>query len=288
MSKKILFCFGFGYSAMALSDRLDRSEWVVRGTCRSQKKADEMKARGVEPFLFDRDVPLADATKAFEDVTHLLTSVPPDASGDPVLDNHAADIAGIDSLDWVGYLSTTGVYGDRQGDWVDESSAREPTGERGQRRVDAEDNWLKLWEAMGVPVHLFRLAGIYGPGRNALETVKSGKARRIDKPGQVFSRIHVDDIAAILEASINNPDPGTAYNCCDDNPAPPSDVIEYACNLIGVEPPPTIPFEEAELSPMARSFYRDNKRVSNERIKSSLGVELIWPDYRMALKALMP
>ena len=288
LSKKILFCFGFGYSAQALVDRMNRADWVIRGTCRSPEKAAVLADNGIQPFIFDRDTLLADPQAAFDGVTHLLTSVPPDADGDPVLDNHAVDIAAIDTLDWVGYLSTTGVYGDRDGGWVDETSSREPTGDRGQRRVDAEDNWLKLWEAMGVPVHLFRLAGIYGPGRNALETVKSGKARRVDKPGQVFSRIHVDDIAAILEASIAKPDPGTAYNCCDDNPAPPSEVIEYACTLLGVDPPPAVPFDEADLSPMARSFYRDNKRVSNDRIKKSLGVELAWPDYRTALKAMMP
>lgn len=286
MSRNILFCFGFGYSAQALAVRLREHGWTIRGTCRSPEKAARLKEQGIDPYLFDRDTPLIDPQAALTGVTHLLSSVPPDDLGDPVLDNHAADIAGIDQLDWVGYLSTTGVYGDRNGDWVDEASPREPTGERGQRRVDAEDDWLKLWEAMGVPVHLFRLAGIYGPGRNALETVKAGKARRIVKPGQVFSRIHVDDIAAILKGSIDRPDPGAAYNCCDDNPAPPAEVIEFACRLLGIEPPQAIPFEDADLSPMARSFYRDNKRVSNERIKVDLGVELTWPDYRTALTAL--
>lgn len=287
MSKNILFCFGLGYSARALLTRLPGDDWIIRGTCRSPEKAAVLTSQGIEVFLFDHETPLANPKEALKSVTHLLTSVPPNAGGDPVLNNHAVDIAGIDSLDWVGYLSTTGVYGDRDGGWVDETSPREPTGERGQRRVDAEDDWLKLWEAMGVPVHLFRLAGIYGPGRNALETVKAGKARRVDKPGQVFSRIHVDDIAAILDASIAQPDPGTAYNCCDDNPAPPSEVIDYACTLLGVEPPPAIPFDDADLSPMARSFYRDNKRVSNERVKASLGVDLAWPEYRTALKALL-
>lgn len=286
MNRNVLFCFGFGYSAQALAVRLREHGWTIRGTCRSPEKAARLKEQGIDPYLFDRDTPLIDPQAALTGVTHLLSSVPPDDLGDPVLDNHAADIAGIDQLDWVGYLSTTGVYGDRNGDWVDEASPREPTGERGQRRVDAEDDWLKLWEAMGVPVHLFRLAGIYGPGRNALETVKAGKARRIVKPGQVFSRIHVDDIAAILKGSIDRPDPGAAYNCCDDNPAPPAEVIEFACRLLGIEPPQAIPFEDADLSPMARSFYRDNKRVSNERIKVDLGVELTWPDYRTALTAL--
>jgi nucleoside-diphosphate-sugar epimerase len=194
---------------------------------------------------------------------------------------HAADLAALRPA-WVGYLSTTGVYGDRAGGWVDEASALTPAGERGRRRVAAEAGW----RALGLPLHIFRLAGIYGPGRSALDSVRAGKAQRIDKPGQVFSRIHVDDIAAVLDASIARPYPGAIYNVCDDDPAPPQDVIAYACALLGRAPPPLVPFDQAALSPMARSFYGESKRVSNRRIKDELGVRLRFPDYRAGLDAL--
>ena len=278
-----LFCFGLGYSARLLAERLLARGWRVAGTTRAPEKAATLAEAGIETHLFDGGRPLENPKEALAEVTHLLSSVPPDANGDPVLDHHREAIAAAPLLEWVGYLSTTGVYGDRDGGWVDEESALEPTGERGQRRVDAERAWLAL---PGRPAHLFRLAGIYGPGRSALDTVRSGNAKRIDKPGQVFSRIHVDDIASVLEASIARPNPGRAYNLCDDEAAPPAEVIAHACDLLGVEPPPLVPFAEAELSPMGRSFYRDNKRVSNRRIKEELGVSLAYPDYRVGLKAL--
>jgi nucleoside-diphosphate-sugar epimerase len=281
-----LFCFGLGYSARVLSARLLKRGWRIAGTTRGDEEARALARAGVEAFVFDRDRPLADPGAALAGTTHLLSSVPPDETGDPVIDCHGADIAGLAGLAWAGYLSTTGVYGDRDGGWVDEGSALEPTGARGRKRVAAEATWLALARDHGVPAHVFRLAGIYGPGRNALDTVRSGRAKRVDKPGQVFSRIHVDDIAAVLEASIARPSPGRAYNVCDDDPAPPADVIAYACGLLGVAPPPLVPFAEAELSPMARSFYRDNKRVSNRRIKEELGVELSYPDYRSGLDRL--
>lgn len=280
------FCFGLGYSAIALAERLQAEGWSIAGTCRSAEKQTELAARGWSIFRFDRGQALPDG--ALYGVTHLLSSVPPDEQGDPVLDETGAAIRrAAGGMAWIGYLSTTGVYGDRDGGWVDETSDLVPTGPRGERRKNAEAGWLELGREAGVPVQLFRLAGIYGPGRNALETVKKGQARRIDKPGQVFSRIHRDDITAILRASIDRPNPGAAYNCCDDNPAPPEEVIAHACTLLGIDPPPLVPFAEAELSPMARSFYRDNKRVSNQRIKDELGVTLTWPDYRQALKAML-
>jgi nucleoside-diphosphate-sugar epimerase len=219
--------------------------------------------------------------------SYLLSSVPPDEHGDPVLDLHGADIARTRSLRWVGYLSTTGVYGDRGGGWVDETSPLLPTGERGRRRVSAEGQWLDLRRRHGIPVHVFRLAGIYGPGRSALDAVRSGSPRRIVKPGQVFSRIHVADIARVLRASMARPRPGTVYNVCDDDPAPPADVVAFACELLGVAPPPPVPIEEAELSEMALSFYADIKRVSNRRIKQELGVSLLYPGYRDGLAALL-
>jgi nucleoside-diphosphate-sugar epimerase len=191
------------------------------------------------------------------------------------------------SLAWVGYLSTTGVYGDRDGGWVDETSELRPSGARGRRRVAAETAWLDLWRDRGVPVHIFRLAGIYGPGRSPFDALRAGTAKRIVKPGQVFSRIHVDDLASVLLSSIARPRPGAVYNVCDDEPASPADVVAHAAQLLGAPPPPLVSFDEAALSPMARSFYADNKRVSNALIKTELGVRLRYPDYRAGLAAIL-
>ena len=283
MSKR-LFCFGFGFSAEALARRLAPKGFAVAGTTRSEAKAMRMKAEDVEPWLFADGKGIADPERALAGTTHLLVSTPPGQEGDPVLAAHAGFLSRLaPQLEWVGYLSTTGVYGDRQGEWVDEESALTPDTERGLRRVRAEEDW----RALGAPLHIFRLAGIYGPGRNQLRSLKDGKAKRIVKPGQVFSRIHVDDIAAVLEASIARPDPGAAYNVCDDEPAPPQDVVLYAAELLCMTPPPEIPFEEADLSPMAASFYADSKRVSNRRIRQELGVDLSFPTYREGLKALL-
>lgn len=288
-AEKRLFCFGLGYTAQALAADLAGEGWRVAGTCRGADARAALTAKGIEVHLFDRDRPVADAAAVLDGTTHLLSSVPPDAAGDPVLDVHGADLAALaerGGLVWAGYLSTTGVYGDRGGRWVDEDAALRPTGPRGRRRVAAEAGWLDLWWDHGLPVHLFRLAGIYGPGRNALETVRAGAARIVDKPGQVFSRIHVADIVQVLRASMARPRPGAAYNVCDDDPAPPDAVIAHACGLLGVAPPDPVPFDEAALSPMARSFYADNKRVRNDRVKSELGVVLRYPDYRAGLAAL--
>lgn len=287
MSGNVMFVFGLGFSARALSELLLAEGWTVRGTTRSSEKALWLSEMGIEAHLFDAGQPLADLS-VLDGVTHLLASVPPGPDGDPVLIHHGPDLAvRAGEIRWAGYLSTTGVYGDRGGEWVDENADLDPTTERGARRVAAEAAWCRLWREHGLPVHLFRLAGIYGPGRNALETVRQGKARRVVKPGQVFSRTHVRDIAAVLAASMAQPNPGAAYNVCDDDPAPPQDVIAHACALLGVTPPPEIPFEEAELSEMARSFYAESKRVSNARIKDELGVELAYPDYRAGLAALL-
>ena len=283
-----LFCLGLGYCALALADRLLVRGWRVAGTCRGGEKREAIESRGIAAFAFDRAHPLAGS--ALAGTTHLLSSVPPDAAGDPVIDAQAAAIASLEGLAWVGYLSTTGVYGDRQGGWVDETSALQPTGERGRRRVAAERAWLDLHRRRGVPVHVFRLAGIYGPGRSAIDTVLAGEAKRIDKPGQVFGRIHVADIAAVLEASIARPNPGAVYNVCDDDPAPPEAVIAEACRLLGRTLPPLVPFAEAKrtMSEMALSFYADNKRVRNDRIKKELGAVLTYPSYRDGLAALKP
>ncbi len=279
-----LFCFGLGRSALHLAVGLQARGWRIAGTCRSPEKAASLAARGIAARLFDRAHPLEDFAADFADVTHLLVSVPPDEAGDPVLDSHGAAIADLAThLQWIGYLSTTGVYGDRGGGWVDETSELRPSGARGRRRVAAEIAWRDL----PLAAHIFRLAGIYGPGHSALDALRAGRAQRILKPGQVFSRIHVADIAAILEASMAKPNPGAIYNVCDDDPAPPADVIAYAAELLGIAPPPLVPFAEAELSPMARSFYDDNKRVDNRRVKSELGIALIYPSYREGLMALL-
>lgn len=286
-ARPTLFCFGLGYTAGFLARALAAQGWRIAGTSRDAASCARLAADGFATQLFAPGCPLAALGATLRAVTHLLTSVPPDAEGDPVLAAHGADIAGLRQLEWVGYLSTTGVYGDRGGAWVDEGSALTPSGERGRRRVAAEAQWLDLHRRHGLPVHIFRLAGIYGPGRSALDTVREGRARRIDKPGQVFSRIHVADIVATLRASMALPNPGAAYNVCDDDPAPPEAVIAYACALLGVAPPPLVPFDAAELTPMARSFYDDSKRVSNRRLKQELGVRLRYPSYKDGLKALL-
>ena len=282
-----LFCFGLGYSALHLARRLRDEGWAVAGTVRAKEKRQALLDEGINAHLFDRGRPMDGAADPLRDVTHVVSSVPPDEAGDPVLDHHLAELQHAESLAWIGYLSTTGVYGDRGGDWVDESSPRIPTQDRSRKRAMAEDSWLTLWERDGLPVHVFRLAGIYGPGRSAIDSLRNGTAKRVVKPGQMFSRIHVDDIAAVLIASMARPNPGAAYNVCDDNPAPPEDVIADAAELLGIEPPPAVPYEEANLSEMARSFYADNKRVRNDRIKTELGVRLRYPDYRAGLKAIL-
>lgn len=277
-----LLCFGFGFSARAFAARLDRREWRISATSRNAAGIAAIGAQGFHGLPFDSDLQIT------PDVTHLLISAPPGEQGDPVLHLFEEQLQRLSKqLKWVGYLSTTGVYGDRGGDWVDEESPLEPTAARGQRRLEAERSWLKLHREFGLPVHVFRLAGIYGPGRNQLLTVRDGSARRIIKPGQIFSRIHVADIAGVLTASIAKPNPGRAYNVCDDEPCPPQDVVTFAADLLGLPLPPEIPFEEAELSPMARSFYAESKRVSNKRIKSELGYTLLYPNYREGLRALL-
>jgi nucleoside-diphosphate-sugar epimerase len=278
MADNRLLCFGLGYTARALVRRLE-PDWVVTGTTRSGE---------ADTVCFARGHKLPD--KAFDGVTHVLVSIPPDENGDPVLDLHGADIAFtglLPSLRWLGYLSTTGVYGDRDGGWVDETSKLRPTSRRSARRVAAEAGWRLLWDNYSTPVHIFRLAGIYGPGRSAFDALRAGTAKRIDSLGQVFSRIHVDDIASVLLASIARPNPGAVYNVCDDEPAAPAAVIAHAAELLGIEPPPLVPLNAAELSPMARSFYADNKRVSNALIKRELGVALAHPDYRTGLAAIL-
>ena len=283
-----ILSFGHGYSAQALSRILLPQGWQITGTTRSEVKAEALADQGVAPLIFpgdgdgDGDGDVADA---IAQASHLLISAGPDASGDPVL-NAVGDMisARARQFEWVGYLSTTGVYGDHQGAWVDENTPLTPSTRRGQWRKDAEEAWQAV---PGLPLHIFRLAGIYGPGRGPFAKVRDGTARRIVKTGQVFSRTHVEDIAQVLAASIAQPAPGTAYNICDNDPAPPQDVIAHAAELLGAPVPPAIPFETAEMTPMARSFYAESKRVRNDRIKTELGVKLLYPTYREGLAALL-
>ncbi|WP_179381086.1 SDR family oxidoreductase [Jannaschia marina] len=280
---KTLLSFGHGYSARALTPLLLADGWRVIGTTRSEEKAEMLRGEGVEPVIFGAPI---DA--ALAEATHVLTSAGPGAEGDPVLNTYLPALETyLGGKDWLGYLSTTGVYGDHDGGWVDEDTPLTPSTRRGRWRVEAEAAWQALAERTGAPLHIFRLAGIYGPGRGPFAKVRSGTARRIVKPGQVFSRIHVDDIAQVLAASIARPNPGASYNLCDDDPAPPQDVIGHAAALLGLPPPPEEDFATADMTPMARSFYAESKRVRNDRIKTELGVRLRFPDYRAGLADLL-
>lgn len=279
----MLLAIGYGYSARALALRLMAEGWRVAGTTRDPDRMAAIAADGAGPLRF----PLDDPAATFGGASHLLVSAAPGPEGDPVLASHSADIArAAETIRWAGYLSTTGVYGDHGGEWVDEETPPDPGTERGRARAEAEAAWQALAAESGLPLHIFRLAGIYGPGRGPFEKVRSGTARRIVKPGQVFSRIYVEDIAGALAASIARPDPGAIYNLCDDDPAPPEDVIAEAARLLRLPVPPEVPFRDADLSPMARSFYAESKRVSNRRMKEELGYRLKYPDYRSGLAAL--
>lgn len=278
-----LLSLGHGYSAQALARLLLPQGWRVIGTTRSPERAEALRAEGVEPLIW----PGTTLAPALAQATHLLSSIAPDGMTDPVLNAETAAIAGAQQLHWLGYLSTTGVYGDHGGGWVDETTPLAPTTRRGAARVAAEAQWRALAEKAGLPLHIFRLAGIYGPGRGPFEKLRAGTARRIIKPDQVFSRIHVEDIAQALAASIARPEPGAIYNLCDDAPAPPQDVIAHAAELLGLPMPPEVPFEQANLGPMALSFYGESKKVCNRRIKSALGITLKYPDYQRGLAAIL-
>jgi nucleoside-diphosphate-sugar epimerase len=281
-----LFAFGLGYGALHFARRY-RDRWTeVAGTATTEAKVAALRADGIKAYRFDGESADADIGAAVARADALLVSIPPDELGDPALRHFGADIAAAPQLAWVGYLSTVGVYGDHGGAWVDEDTPPQPLGARSRRRLEAEAAWLDLGARSGKAVHVFRLAGIYGPGRNALVQLRAGTARRIVKPGQVFNRVHVDDIAAVLMASFGQPHPGAIYNVADDEPSPPQEVVAYAAHLAGGEPPPEIPFGEARLGPMATSFWAECKRVSNRRIKDELGVALAYPTYREGLTAL--
>lgn len=285
MASQHLFVFGLGYTASAFLRRARERYASVAATVRSAEKAERLRSAGVEAIVFDGEASAPEVGAALARATDLLVSIAPGEAGDPALGHHRADILAAPDLGWIGYLSTVGVYGDQGGGWVDETSPPNAVSERARRRVAAEAAWLEVGAERGVPVGLFRLAGIYGPGRNPFVNLAEGTARRLVKPGQVFNRIHVDDIAAVLEAAAERR-AGGVFNVTDNEPAPPQDVVAFAAELAGYPPLPDLPFAEADLSPMARSFYADNKRVANGRLARDLDVSLLYPTYREALRAL--
>lgn len=280
MAEKTLFCFGYGFSARCLSQRLREKGWNIATTARTPEKVAALRDEGIDAHLW----PIPSLGDVWGGEVHVLISAAPGEDGDPVLAQHRDEIIALsDRIVWLGYLSTTAVYGNRDGGEVDETGELRPASARGARRVEAENEWLAL--APAIPAHVFRLAGIYGPGRGPLEKVQAPNAKRVIKAGQVFGRIHIEDIANTCEASMARPDPGAAYNVTDDFTCPPQEVLEYAADLLGIPHPPEVDFETAEMSPMARSFYGENKRVVNDKIKRDLGVTLTYPTYREGLAA---
>lgn len=283
-----LFCFGLGYTAQVLTRRLQEAGWQVSGTCRSAEKAQQLSRQGMRALVFNEHMAISELAVERLSVTHVLSSIPPGAQGDPaILAGLEERLQGHTALRWMGYLSTFGVYGDRWGAWIDETDTPQPQSALAHNRLLAEEQWLKLGRKWRVATHVFRLPGIYGPdGRNQISALEAGKARRIVKPGQVFNRIHVDDLAAVVEASMQRIHGSEIYNVCDDEPAPASDVVTYAAELMGMAPPPLETFDAAEMSDFARHFYAECKRVRNDRIKRELGINLRYPNYREGLNAI--
>ncbi len=279
-----VFAFGLGYAARRVLARLPGVE--ASGATRDPETARAWRRDGVAAWAVDDPSARSALEAALRGAETLLVSAPPDEYGDPALQRFGAAIAAAPALARVVYLSSVGVYGDRDGAWVDESSAPRPRAPRAVRRLAAEHEWRAFGEERGASVDVLRLAGIYGPGRNALEKLQRGEARRIVKPGQVFNRIHVDDIAAVAVRLIEAGGKGGLWNVADEEPAPPEDVIAFAAELLGVAPPPTEDFATARLTPLARSFYDDNRRVDAGKLKRELGYRWLYPTYRDGLRAL--
>jgi nucleoside-diphosphate-sugar epimerase len=287
MDQHHLLCIGLGYSAEALAVRLARRGWAVTGTATRPDGVARIERHGFRGVPFDGTAPSPALDAAIATATHVVLSVPPDTAGDPVLRCHGPAFAASPRLTTIAYLSTIGVYGDHQGAWIDETTPPRPASERSRRRVAAEQAWLDLAGAHGKTALVFRLAGIYGPGRSQIDGLLDGTARRVVKPGQVFNRIHVADIAGLVEAAFDGTPRHTIYNGADDEPAPPQDVVAFAADLVGVPVPPAIPFEQAELSPMGASFYAESKRARNTRAKDDLGWRPLYPTYREGLTAIV-
>ncbi len=279
-----LFIFGLGYSGLEIAKLARAQGWDVAGTCTTAEKAERLRASGIEAHQFDGTAALPAATLA--NASHVLCTIAPKETGDPALGTCCAL---LERATWLGYLSTTGVYGDHGGGWVDEATPAKPGQARSIERLAAEQAWRDLARQTGATLDILRLPGIYGPGRSAIDQVKAGTARRIDKPGQFFSRIHVEDIANAALAAMARTDGEALWNVADDLPAPNSEVIAYAFELLGKPVPPAIPWEQAApaMSPMARSFYMESRRVRNDRLKRDLGVVLRYPTYREGLKAIV-
>lgn len=286
MPENRLFCFGLGYTGERLARTALAQGWRVAGTCRSSNKAALLRDAGIEAFIFDGQQPLD--TNALAGTTHLLCSVPPDSEGDPVLRLHRDRLKELSPPpQWLGLLSTTGVYGDCQGAWIDETRTPNPLTEANQMRLEAEQAWQGLGAELGRATWIFRVAGIYGPeGRNVLDHLTSGGVRRLVKPGQFFNRVHVDDLVSAIWAALGHPGPGAVLNVCDDLPASADAVLCYGAELLGIEPPPAEPWEPLALSPFARHFYAENRRLRNDRLKQVLGLTLAYPSYREGLRAL--
>lgn len=281
------FFFGLGYSSQASAHLLAKSGELgnTLGTVRTPDKANRLTRDGLSAVVFDGSAPGPEVGAALGDSTHVVVSIAPDETGDVVLRHHRADLDAMPDLQWLCYYSTVGVYGDFGGAWIDESAPLSPRNLRSGVRASAEEEWIDYARARGVPLCILRLAGIYGPGRSSFDKLADGTARRVIKPGQVFNRIHVGDIARVTMLAAERRLEGI-FNLADDEPGPPQDLVAYAARKMGVEPPPEIDFETAEMTPMARSFYRDNKRVSNRAIKDALGIELLFPNYQAGLDAI--
>lgn len=278
------FFFGLGFSSMAAVSALPEGTQVA-GTVRSGEKAGALRGQGIAAHVFDGTAPGTTLGPDLRKSSHVVLSIAPGEAGDPALLHHRADLDAAVGLEWLCYYSTVGVYGDFGGAWINETAPLVPRNDRSDRRVLAEQAWRDYAAQRGVPLAILRLAGIYGPGRSTFDKLADGTARRVIKPGQVFNRIHVEDIGRITALAAEARLEGT-FNLADDEPAPPQDLVTYAAGLMGIEPPPEIPFEQADFTPMQKSFYRDNKRVSNAAIKQALGIELLHPNYRDSLKSI--
>ncbi len=283
-----VFFFGMGYSSLATAKAIHSivaPDVPIAGTTRTEEGVERLAESPYHLHVFDGMRPGTTLGADLLKATHVVLSIPPNDAGDPALNLHRADLDAAAGLEWICYYSTVGVYGDFGGQWIDESAPTRPVNKRSAQRVEIEQAWRDYAAARNIPLLVLRLAGIYGPGRSSFDKLREGTARRIVKPGQVFNRIHVEDIGRVTALAARRKLAGT-FNLSDDEPAPPQDLVEYAARLMGVPVPPDLPFAEAEMTPMARSFYSDNKRVSSKAIKEALGIELLYPHYRAGLDAI--